>query len=123
VWRRLQRPLRIGGRDLPAGVNAAACIYLVHRRGDVWSHPDRFLPDRFLDARPSPYEFLPFGGGVRRCIGMAFALFEMRVVLARMLRRFEVRPAPGPRVRTVRRNITLTPSGGMPVVVERRARA
>jgi cytochrome P450 len=123
VWRRLQRPLRIGGRDLPAGVNAAACIYLVHRRGDVWSHPERFLPDRFLDARPSPYEFLPFGGGVRRCIGMAFALFEMRVVLARMLRRFEVRPAPGPRVRTVRRNITLTPSGGMPVVVERRARA
>ena len=121
VWRRLERPTRIGGHLLPAGVVAAAAIHLAHRRADVWSQPDRFLPDRFLGARPSPYEYLPFGGGVRRCIGMAFALFEMKIVLAHILQRVELRSPPGFSVRTVRRSIILAPASGLPVLARMRS--
>jgi cytochrome P450/predicted unusual protein kinase regulating ubiquinone biosynthesis (AarF/ABC1/UbiB family) len=121
VGRRLARPMRIGGRDLPAGVVAAPCIYLAHRRPERWPEPERFRPERFLDARPGPYEFLPFGGGVRRCLGMAFALYEMKIVLGEVLSRAALQPAPGYAVRLVRRNITLAPSGGVPVVLTERA--
>jgi cytochrome P450 len=121
VGRRLARPMRIGGIDLPAGVVAAPCIYLTHRRPDRWPEPERFRPERFLESKPTPYEFLPFGGGVRRCLGMAFALVEMKIVLAEVLSRVELREAPGYQVRVVRRSVTLAPSQGMPVVVERRA--
>ena len=121
VGRVLARPMRIGGWDLPAGVVAAPCIYLAHRRPDVWPEPERFNPKRFVGRRPSPYEFFPFGGGVRRCLGMAFALYEMKVVLAEVASRVELRLATGYRMQRVRRSITLAPSKGMPVVVERRA--
>jgi len=121
VGRVLSRPMRIGGWDLPAGVAATPCIYLTHRRPDLWPEPERFDPDRFVGRRTSPYEFLPFGGGVRRCLGMAFALFEMKTVLARVLSRVELRLAAGYRMQPVRRSITLAPSRGMPVVVARRA--
>ena len=120
VGRRLTRPMQIGGWELPAGVVAAPSIYLAHRRPDRWPDPQRFRPDRFLGARPGPYEFLPFGGGVRRCLGMAFALYEMKVVLARVLSRIELRLAPGYRARPERRSVTLAPSRGMPVVVAAR---
>ena len=119
AWR--SRGVRIGGWDLPAGVVAAPCIYLAHRRPDVWPEPERFDPERFIGRRPSPYEFFPFGGGVRRCLGMAFALYEMKVVLAEVASRVEFRLATGYRMQRVRRSITLAPSKGMPVVVERRA--
>ncbi len=118
VGRRLRRPTRIGGWDLPAGVVAAPSIYLVHRRADLYPEPDRFLPERFLGKRPGPYEFFPFGGGTRRCVGMAFALYEMKVVLAELFSRVRLRIAPGYRAKPVRRSITLAPSEGMPVVVE-----
>ncbi len=121
VGRVLAHPMRVGGWDLPAGVVASPCIYLAHRRPDVWPEPARFLPERFVGRRPGPYEFLPFGGGVRRCLGMAFALYEMKVVLATVLSRVELGLAPGYRMQQVRRSITLAPSMGMPVVVERRA--
>jgi cytochrome P450/predicted unusual protein kinase regulating ubiquinone biosynthesis (AarF/ABC1/UbiB family) len=121
VGRRLDRSMRIGGHDLPAGVVAAPCIYLAHRRPQRWPEPERFDPTRFLDARPTPYEFLPFGGGVRRCLGMAFALSEMRIVLARVLPRVTLQTAPGYAARVVRRSITFAPSEGMPVVAGRAA--
>jgi cytochrome P450 len=120
VGRRLTRPMRIGGWELPAGVVAAPCIYLVHRRADRWPEPERFAPERFVGARPGPYEFFPFGGGVRRCLGMAFALYEMKIVLSRVLSRTDLRVAPGYRARPVRRAVTLAPSRGMPVVMEAR---
>lgn len=121
VGRRLTRPMTIGGIDLPAGVVAAPCIYLAHRRAERWPEPERFTPERFLESKPTPYEFLPFGGGVRRCLGMAFALVEMKIVLAEVLSRVELRAAPGYQVRVVRRSVTLAPAEGMPVVVEGRA--
>jgi cytochrome P450 len=120
VGRVLSRSARIHGRDLPAGVAASACIYLTQRRPEVWLDPLRFAPERFLDARPSPYEYFPFGGGMRRCIGMAFAQFEMKIVLARLLSRLELELAPSYRARVVRRSITLAPSRGTPVVVAAR---
>jgi cytochrome P450 family 110 len=120
VGRRLVRPMRIGGWELPAGVVAAPSIHLAHRRPGRWPEPELFRPERFLGARPGPYEFLPFGGGVRRCLGMAFALYEMKVVLARVLSRVELRVAPGYRPRPVRRSVTLAPSRGMPVVAAAR---
>jgi cytochrome P450 len=119
VGRLVRQPIRIGGWDLPAGVIAVPSIYLTQRRPDRWPDPERFLPDRFVGTRPAPYEFFPFGGGLRRCLGMAFALYEMRIVLAEMLARVAIRPVPGVRIRPVRRSITLTPSGGMPVLLER----
>jgi cytochrome P450 len=121
VGRRLQEPMWIGGHHLPAGVVAAPCMYLTHRRPDVWPDPEHFDPERFVGARPSPYAFFPFGGGVRRCIGAAFATYEMKVVLAQVLSRVELRAAPGYRVRLIRRTVTFAPSGGVPVVVGARA--
>jgi cytochrome P450 len=121
VGRRLHEPMRIGGHDLPAGVVASPCIFLTHRRPDLWEEPERFRPDRFLGKRPSPYEFFPFGGGPRACLGAAFATFEMKIVLARILARVELRAVPGYRARVVRRGISFAPSEGMPIVIERRA--
>ncbi len=123
VSRRLQAPTRIGGHDLPAGAVASPCIYLTHRRPDLWPNPARFDPERFIGVRPNPYAFFPFGGGMRRCLGAAFATYEMKIVLAQVLTRVELRAAPGYTVRTVRRTVTFAPSSGMPVVVERVAPA
>lgn len=113
----VRSPTRAGGRTLPGGVIATPCIYLAHRRPDVWQRPGDFLPERFLGTRPSPFVFLPFGGGERRCIGAAFALTEMKIVLAQILRRVSLGLAPGYRMQPVRRSITLAPSGGVPVAV------
>ena len=97
VGRELQAPMKIAGHDLPKGVVLAPCIYLTHRRADLWPEPEKFNPTRFLDARPNPYAFFPFGGGTRRCIGAAFATYQMKVVLSELLRSVEL--APGSVVR------------------------
>lgn len=114
VGRVVKRPTRIGGVDLPAGVAVGCSIYLVHYDPDTWPDPERFDPMRFIDHKPTPYTFFPFGGGLRRCIGEAFALYEMRIVLATILK--DLAPvAEVKTVRTQRRNITLTPAGGLPI--------
>lgn len=114
VGRRLEEPATIGGVDLPAGVMVGCSIYLVHHDPERWPDPERFDPSRFLGKKPPPHAYFPFGGGIRRCIGEAFALFETRVVLATVLRQLEP-VAVARRVRTQRRNITLTPAGGLPL--------
>jgi cytochrome P450 family 110 len=121
VMRLVKQPLRIGGVEIPAGVGVCPNIYGAHRRPEAWPEPDRFRPERFIGTRPNPYEFLPFGGGGRRCLGMAFALYEMKVVLATLFARAEFALEPGYGVRVVRRNVTWVPSKGMPVVITRRA--
>lgn len=117
VGRLLRAPFRVAGHDLPAGTVVSPSIYLTHRDPSAWPEPERFNPDRFLDARISPYAFLPFGGGIRRCIGMAFALTEMRVVLATVLLRFRARAIDGFEPRPVRRGVSMMPSRGMPIVL------
>lgn len=120
IGRVLRAPMTIGGWDLPAGTMVGPSIYLTHRNPKVWPDPTRFDPERFLVRKVGPYEFLPFGGGTRRCIGMAFALYEMRIVLATVLARHRVLPAPGSRIRPARRSVTMAPSDDMPIVLERR---
>jgi cytochrome P450 len=116
VGRKLTRPEKIGGTELPKGAVALASIYLAHRRAETWPDPLRFDPTRFLDKKIDPYVYFPFGGGTRRCLGMAFANYEMKVVLATILSKVTLKEAPGSKVKLVRRGITLAPSGGMPVV-------
>ena len=85
VGRVLQEPMTFGKLELPAMVIVAPAIYLVHRRPSLYPEPARFNPDRFLTFKPAPWEWLPFGGGLRRCIGAAFAVYEMKMVLAARL--------------------------------------
>jgi cytochrome P450 len=118
IMRRVKAPVRIGGHDLPAGVNVSASIYGTHHRPDFWPNPERFDPDRFMNARPKPYTFFPFGGGVRRCLGAAFAGYEMKIILAEVLSRVEMRVAPGYRAKPVLRTVAVGPSGGVPVIVD-----
>lgn len=127
VGRVLQKPRTIGGWDLPSGHAAILSIWLTHHDPVLWPEPGRFDPERFLSAsggasgrgnRVTPYTYFPFGGGVRRCIGMQFALYEMRIVLAEVLRRFRIEPAG--EIRRVRRTVTMAPSDGAPVVLRRR---
>jgi cytochrome P450 len=118
VVRRVKAPVRIGGRDLPAGVNLSAPIYAVHHRPDLWPDPEKFDPNRFINARPMPYTFFPFGGGVRRCLGAAFAGYEMKIVFATVLSRARMSLAPGYRARAVLRTATIGPSKGVPVIVD-----
>jgi cytochrome P450 len=121
VARKLREPVTIGGRDLPAGVVVAPAIYLVHHREDVYPDPDAFRPERFLDVKPGTYTWLPFGGGVRRCIGASFALFEMQVVLETVLRSVQLRPVGAASEPTARRTITLVPGRGAEAVPSRAA--
>jgi len=120
VSRQLARPWRLRGRILPADLFVTPCAYLSHRRADVFSDPNDFRPERFLEHRYSPYEYFPFGGGARRCIGMGLAMTEMQVVLAGLLRRFTFTPAASKPVRPVRRAVTIVPSGGARMRIQRR---
>jgi cytochrome P450 len=121
VLRRLVEPMEIGGRLLPAGVAIVPSIHLVHRRGDVYPQPDEFLPERFLESdggkAPGTYTWIPFGGGVRRCLGAAFAQFEMDVVLRQLVLRRQVAPARVASERVYRRAITETPRHDAEVVL------
>ncbi len=119
VLRSLQRPATIAGVDLPAGAVVAPSIYLVHRRPDVYPDPAAFRPERFLGPEPQggTYSWIPFGGGVRRCLGAAFALMELRVVLAELAAHVDAVPARPEREPTARRAITLIPGRGAEVVL------
>jgi cytochrome P450 len=119
VGRVLQRETKIGGVTIEKGNVVACAIYLVHRRSSLYPEPHRFLPDRFATFKPASWEWLPFGGGLRRCVGAAFALFEMKMVLAALLPRVTAHLAKA-RVDPVRRGITLTPFGGLPVLITAR---
>jgi cytochrome P450 family 110 len=119
IGRRLQKPLRIGAWDLDRGDGAVGCIHLTHRNPAVWPNPERFEPERFLTRKPAAYEWFPFGGGTRRCVGMAFAMYEMRIVLAEIFSRCTLR-AVDDDVVPVRRGITLAPKGGVRVTADQR---
>lgn len=112
VGRRLRGSFRLQEWELPEGTVVAPCIYLTHQDPDLYPQPDRFRPERFLDVKTDPYTWFPFGGGIRRCIGMAFALYEMKVVMATMLSRMRFELAQRAPVAVQRRMITFTPRGG-----------
>jgi cytochrome P450 len=116
--RRLRRETTLAGRPLPAGATVASCSLLVHRRPDVYDEPLSWRVDRFLGTRPPAGAWLPFGGGVRRCVGAAFAQFEARTVLDEITRALALRPAGPPSRRVARRGIVLVPPRGGPVIVQ-----
>ena len=119
VARKLTAPLQIGGYELPADTYLMAAIAALHYREDLFPEPQEFRPERFLDGKADSYAWIPFGGGVRRCIGAAFAEYEMRVVLRAILERAELSaPDPKPEKVTVR-NITLAPGKGTVVKLDR----
>jgi len=117
VLRRLTEPVEIGGYELPAGISVAPCVYLVHRNPEIYPEPERFRPERFLENPPGTYTWIPFGGGVRRCLGASFAQFEMAVVLRELLRRHDIRPANPKPERVFRRAITETPRHDAEVIL------
>jgi len=113
VFRMLRKPWAFAGYELPAGMAIGAAILLVHRRADIYPEPDAFKPERFLQGKPKPHEYLPFGGGNRRCIGAAFSHYESCLALATVLREFELELLEDGEVGVQRRNVTLGPRGGV----------
>jgi len=118
VGRYLEAPLELGGHLLPQGVYVNLSILLLHRRPDLYPDPLAFRPERFLERPAGTYEWIPFGGGTRRCLGASFALFEMKIVLRAILERYRLQPHPGDDERVGRRAITFTPSRGGRIAVE-----
>jgi cytochrome P450 family 135 len=119
VVRKLTAPLELNGYELPAGVRVAPNIYLTHRRADVYPEPERFRPERFLEQSADTYSWLPFGGGIRRCLGASFALYELKVVIPAILRNVDLRPVREQPESIRRRAITFVPEHDAEVVVER----
>jgi cytochrome P450 len=119
--RELTRPTVVGGYLVPAGATLGVSMTLIHGRADLYPDPDAFRPERFEEGAPGPYVWFPFGGGVRRCVGAAFATQEMTVVIATIVRRCVLTPVGGPE-RQGRRAITSVPARGARVVLERRLR-
>jgi cytochrome P450 len=119
VARKLTAPARIGDYELPAGSFVMAAIAALHYREDLFPQPQEFRPERFLEDKADNYAWIPFGGGVRRCIGAAFAEYEMRIVLREFVERAEL-SAPDPVPEKVKvRNITLAPGRGAVVKLDR----
>jgi cytochrome P450 family 135 len=118
--RRLAVNLEVDGLTLPAGTDVTPAIWLAHTRADAYPEPFAFRPERFLDEQPDSYAWIPFGGGIRRCLGAAFAEFEMRIVLREVLTRCELHKASPRPEKIGRRNITLSPKDGTPVVLTAR---
>lgn len=107
--RKLRQGMTLQGYELPAGIQVGVAILQVHRRPELYPEPETFRPERFLERSFSPFEFLPFGGGARRCIGAAFALYEMKLVLATVLRSLELRLESTAPIRVAARNTTVGP--------------
>ncbi len=111
-------PIEVGGYKLPKDTWIIPSIYLAHHREEIYPQPKQFKPERFLERQFSPYEFFPFGGGNRRCIGLAFAMYEMKLVLAQILSQYEVSRIDKRAVKPVRRGLTLATPAGMKMVAK-----
>ncbi|OCQ89068.1 cytochrome P450 [Nostoc sp. MBR 210] len=112
IPRIVKQPIEIMNHQFEPGTLLVGCIYLTHRRSDLYAEPQQFKPERFLERQYSLYEYLPFGGSNRRCLGMAFALFEMKLVLATVLSHVDLALVNNSSVKPIRRGITLAPSNG-----------
>jgi cytochrome P450 len=121
--RRLASELEVDGYTLPAGSDISPSIYLAHTRADVYPDPYEFRPERFLDGGPDTYSWVPFGGGVRRCLGASFAEFEMRIVLREVVGRCRLDAVSDRPEGITRRNVTFSPKRGTPVILRERSAA
>ena len=121
VMRKLTAPFDVGGYRAPAGATLGTSVTLMHRRPDLYPEPHAFRPERFLEGKPDTYGWIPFGGGVRRCLGAAFAQYEMHQVLGTILERCDLRPDDPRPERHRRKMITFVPARGARAVMTRRA--
>lgn len=118
VPREVKEPAELSGYRLEPGTRLYGCIYLTHQRQDLYPEPQLFKPERFLERQFSPYEFLPFGGGVRRCIGEVLAQFEMKLILATILSRYQLALVDQAPERPQRRGVTLAPAKGVRMILQ-----
>jgi cytochrome P450 len=120
VGRRVKVPWRLGQYAVPAGTPVDMSILLLHHREDLYPQPFSFRPERWLGRKPGTYEWIPFGGGIRRCLGATLAMAEQRVVLAAMTRRLDLEAAEPEPEHARHRNVTMIPARGTRVIVRRR---
>lgn len=118
VLRITNSPIKIMGHEFAENTLLAPCIYLTHHREDLYPEPNQFKPERFTERQFSPYEYLPFGGGNRRCIGFALALLEMKLVLSTILSNYQLTLDERQTVKPQRRGLTIVPSGGVGLVLQ-----
>lgn len=114
----VEEPVELLGYQLEPKTIILGCIYLLHHREDLYPNPNEFQPERFLDRQFSPYEFMPFGGGVRRCVGEALAQFEMKIVIATVLSHYNLELSDRHPVKPQRRGVTLAPAGGIKMILK-----
>ena len=120
IGRRVMVPWRLGEYAVPADTPVTMSILLLHHREDLYPAPFAFRPERWQDHKPGTYEWIPFGGGIRRCLGAALAMAEQRVVLEAMTRRLELEAADPEPEHAVHRNVTMIPAHGARVIVRER---
>ena len=114
----VQEPMELLNYHLERGLVVVGCIYLIHHREDIYPEPKKFKPERFLEKNYSPYEFIPFGGGARRCIGEALAQLELKLALATILSNYEIDLASKKPEKPKRRGVTLAPGNGVQIIIK-----
>jgi cytochrome P450 family 135 len=119
VMRRLTEPMQLGGYTIPADTIVAPCVYLMHRRADLYPQPRSFQPERFLGDGAGTYTWIPFGGGVRRCVAVVFAQLEMKRVIQTVLTEVDLRPAESRSEGAARSSVSFAPDGGAAVIATR----
>ena len=112
------KPIELGGEWLEQGTTVRGCIYLTHRREDLYPDADQFKPERFLERKYSPYEFMPFGGGIRRCLGDVLALLEMKLVLAKIISSYQLALVDQEPVKPKRRGVIVAPGDGVKMIFQ-----
>jgi cytochrome P450 family 135 len=120
VMRRLTEPMQLGGYTIPADTIVAPCVYLMHRRADLYPQPRSFQPERFLGEGAGTYTWIPFGGGVRRCVAVVFAQLEMKRVIQTVLTEVDLCPAESRSEGAARSSVSFAPDGGATVIATRR---
>jgi hypothetical protein len=121
--RRLVEPMRLDGYTILPDTIVAPCVYLMHRRSDIYPRPLEFEPERFLHEAAGTYTWIPFGGGVRRCVAASFAQLEMKRVIQTVLSELELLPADPRSEGAARSSVSFAPNGGARVIATRRTLA
>jgi cytochrome P450 len=121
VMRRLIEPMKLGGYTIPAGAIVAPCVFLMHRRADVYPQPRNFMPERFLGEGAGTYTWIPFGGGVRRCVAASFAQLEMKRVMATVLEEVELSTVESSSENAARSSVSFVPDSGALVMATHRS--
>jgi cytochrome P450 len=116
--RKVKTPISLCGHQLEPGTVVMGSIYLTHQREDIYPEPQKFNPERFLERQFSPYEFIPFGGGSRRCIGLAFAQMEMKLILTKVLKTWSMKLVDTQEIQPQRRGLVTGPNGPINLVIE-----